>query len=94
MDKSRRIFRYSEAFKLKVVEELEKGKIGIASMQKIYDIRGSRTIQSWLKKYGREHLLNKIVRIEMAGEIDRIKRLEKEKSELEKALAKTQLKSL
>ena len=30
----------------------------------------------------------------MAGEIDRIKRLEKEKSELEKALAKTQLKSL
>lgn len=94
MDKRRRIIRYSEAFKLKIVEELEKGNLGFAELRKIYDIRGSGTIRYWLKKYGKYHLLNKIVRIEMPEEVERIKKLEKEKLELERALAKTQLKLL
>jgi len=94
MDKSRRIIRYSEAFKLKIVEEIERGKLSISELQRIYDIRGSVTIQSWLKKYGRNHLLNKIVRIEMPEEVERIKHLEKEKLALERALAKTQIKLL
>jgi predicted RNase H-like nuclease (RuvC/YqgF family) len=38
--------------------------------------------------------MNKVVRIEMKGERDRIKELEKEKRELETALARSQLKIL
>jgi len=94
MDKSRRIIRYSEAFKLKIVEEIERGKLSISELQRIYDIRVSWTDQSCLKKYCKHYLLNKIVRIEVTGELDRIKRLEKEKLELERALAKPQLKLL
>ncbi len=83
MEKGRIIIRYSEAFKLKIVEELDRGKLSIGELRKIYDIRGSETIQTWLKKYGKAHLLNKIVRVSVPEEVERIKKLEKEKLELE-----------
>ena len=48
------VIRYSEAFKLKVVTELENGKlISIEQAKRKYGIRGSMTISGWLKKYGR-----------------------------------------
>ncbi|HEU4555462.1 MAG TPA: hypothetical protein VFS25_21620, partial [Chitinophaga sp.] len=52
-----------------------------------YGIKGTYTIQQWLKKFGKNHLLNKIVRIEMKGEQDRIKELESEVKRLKIALA-------
>lgn len=92
MSGQKSVIRYSAAFKQKVVSEIESGELTIAGAQKIYDIRGGQTIQLWLKKYGRNHLLNKVVRIEMKDEKDRIKALEREKKALESALAQTQLK--
>ena len=45
--------RYSEAFKLRVVRELEQGKLtSILEAQRRYGIRGSNTIRGWLKKFG------------------------------------------
>lgn len=90
----RTFYRYSEAFKQKVVEEIEKGEISISRAKEIYDIKGGGTIQYWMKHYGKNHLLNKVVRIEMKDEKDKIKQLKKEKGELESALAKAQLKIL
>ena len=94
MSGQRTIIRYSTAFKRKVVEEIESGKYSIGECQRIYDIRGTSTIKRWLKKLGREHLLPRMVRIEMKGEPDKIKELERQKRELESALAQAHLKIL
>ena|SRR3990172_12483948 len=79
---------YSTAFKQKVITEIESGKLSVAEARKIYDIRGGATIRQWIKKYGKNHLLNKIVRVEMKHETGKIKELERQKRELESALAK------
>lgn len=80
--------RYSEAFKVQVVEELEQGKVmSILEAQRKYGIKGSSTIRGWLKKYGREHLLPRKVRIEMPDEQDQIKKLKKQIRDLKLALA-------
>jgi transposase len=79
--------RYSEAFKLRVVQKLEQGKlVSIIEAQRKYGIRGSSTIRGWLKKYGREQLLPKKVRVEMPNEQDQIQKLEKEIRDLKLAL--------
>lgn len=88
----REIKRYSTAFKQKVVSEIENGRFSISQAHAIYDITGTSTIQTWLKKFGKYHLLNKIVRIEMKNESSKIKELQRQKRELESALAQAQLK--
>lgn len=84
----RTILRYSKSFKIRIIKEIEEEGKGIEEIRKKYDIKGSETIQMWLRKYGKNELLNKVVRVEMPEEKDRIKTLEKEKQELERALAK------
>lgn len=86
--------RYSRAFQQKVVKEIEEGKISISEAQKLYNIPGSSTIQKWIKKMGKNHLLNKVVRIELADEVNELIKLKKEKKELESALAQAHLKIL
>jgi transposase-like protein len=93
-EQSKEIYRYSLAFKQKVVKEIEEGKYGKDEARKIYDIRGTYTIQTWIKKLGKLYLLNKVIRIEMKDEVSRLKQLEKEKKELESALAQAHLKLL
>jgi transposase-like protein len=92
MYRQRTFTRYSLAFKQKVVSEIESGKIGISEAQKVYDIKGGETIQQWIKKFGKTHLLNKVVHIQMKDEKDKIKELERQKRELESALAQAHLK--
>ena len=95
MENGQRVFhRYSLAFKQKVVSEIERGELKIGDAQKIYDIRGNDTIQSWIRKLGKNHLLNKVVRIEMKDEKARIKELEKQVKGLESALAQSHVKNI
>ena len=91
------ITRYSEAFKRKVIEEIEQGRVTQAEAMRKYGIRGSVTIRYWIKRFGKNHLLNRVVRIEMPTENnpqDIIKQLKAEKQQLESALAQSQLKVL
>ncbi len=90
--KGRIIKRYSLSFKQKIVTEIESGKLTQIGAKKLYDIGGGETISIWIKKLGKLHLLNKVVRIELKDEVSRIKQLEKEKKELESALAQAHLK--
>jgi transposase len=91
--KEPRIFRrYSTAFKQKVVSEIENGKLTISEAKLVYDIRGDGTIQIWMRKFGKTHLLNKVIHIEMKDEPNKIKELEKQKKQLESALAQAHLK--
>jgi transposase-like protein len=79
---------YSEAFKMQVVEEIRQGKFAsMLQAQKAYGICGMTTIQQWIKKYGKEELLPKRIRVETMTEIDELKEAKKRIRDLEKALA-------
>ena len=80
--------RYSEAFKRQVVEELEQGKFTSAfDAQQSYGILGDRTVSRWMKKYGRDNLFPKLVRIETMKEKDKKKEDRKRIRDLEAALS-------
>ncbi len=84
----RSVIRYSEAFKRQVVAELEIGKYGsISELRKAYGISGCDTVPRWIRKYGRDGLLPKKVRIETLKERDELKESRKRIRELESALA-------
>lgn len=82
--------RYSESFKLGVLDELSRGESTKAELRERYGL-GGETISAWIKKYNRKDLLNRVIRIETPGEMDKQKQLKKRIEELEKALAQTQL---
>jgi len=84
--RSKLTIRYSISFKQKVVQEIEKGA-SFGQIRRRYGIKGGSTIQCWVKEFGKNHLLNKIVRVEMKGEKDRVKELEEEVKRLKLALA-------
>lgn len=86
------IKRYSTSFKQKVIDEIESGKLTKSGAKRLYGIGGETTIQKWIKKFGKLHLLNKVVRIELKDEVSKLKQIEKEKKELESALAQAHLK--
>jgi len=92
LNRNRTLVKYSLAFKQKVVREIEEEKVSKSEACKLYNIKGGSTIQQWIKKMGKNHLLNKIVRIELTDEINMLKQREKEKRELESALAQAHLK--
>lgn len=80
--------RYSEAFKRQVVEEIACGKFSSPyKAQQAYGIRGQMTVTKWVRKYGREDLLPKRIRIETMEEADHLKEARKRIKELEAALA-------
>lgn len=83
--------RYSSAFKQKVIIEVEEGIYNISEASRVYKV-STKSIYNWLKELGKDHLINKIVRVQMRGEADRIKELEREKQKLEAALAQAHLK--
>ena len=94
MREEKTTIRYSEAFKLHVISEIESGNLTVEGARRRYSIGGGQTIQKWLRRYGRDHLLSKVVRVERPEEKDRIKELEKKVRELESALAQSQVKLL
>ena len=88
------IIRYSEAFKQKVIQEIENRSLTPAEARRKYDIAAA-TVHHWIRRFKKHHLLRRVVRVEMPEEIkpsDIIKKLKREKQELESALAQTQLK--
>ena len=44
--------KYSEAFKLHVVSEIESGRLNKSEANRKYDIPGSTTVLKWCRKYG------------------------------------------
>ena len=82
-----RMRRYSISFQKQVIRELEETGATIDLIRKRYDIRGCETIQRWVRKFGKNHLINQVIRIETMEEKDRIKELETEIKKLKLALA-------
>jgi transposase len=82
----RTVIRYSISFKQMVIKEIEQGS-SIELAKKKYDIKGGDTIQKWISNFGKNHLLNKIVRIETMDERSKIRQLEEDVKKLKIALA-------
>jgi transposase-like protein len=82
--------RYSEAFKLQIVGELERASLTVLAVRQKYGIRGAGTVESWLRKYGNGSR-GKIIRVETPEEINELKRLKERVKRLETALADANL---
>lgn len=79
--------RYSEASKLKVMEELRDAKWkSVREAAKAYGI-AEMSVYNWMRKLGFEHLKGRLIYVKTRTETDRIKELEVEVKQLRIALA-------
>lgn len=78
--------RYSDAFQRQVVEAVEEEGY---SQQQAADLYGcsQESVRRWIKKFGKNHLLNKVVRIQTMDESRRIDELNQQIAQLKHALA-------
>ena len=87
----RTVVRYSMSFKQQVIEQLESGRFStISEAREHFGIKGGSTISYWLRKYGRNHLCAKVVRVEKPDEKNQIRELKKQIRQLKEALGQTQ----
>jgi transposase-like protein len=84
------IIRYSEAFKLQIVREVEGEGLTVMAVQQRYDIRGCGTVERWVRKYGNGTRL-KVIRVETPEEKNELVRLRDRVKRLETALADANL---
>jgi transposase len=86
------LLRYSEAFKLQVVRELEQGRFESAGAAgRAYGVKGNHTVGRWVRRFGKDHLLGKVIRVMKADEQAEVEVLRKRVRELERALADAHL---
>lgn len=79
--------RYSEAFKLRVMEELRDGKWkSVAEVVRAYGL-SETGVRHWMKRLGFGHLSGRIIYVKTASEMDEIKRLRAEVRRLKERLA-------
>jgi transposase len=78
--------RYSEAFKMTVVREVEEQDLPFEQVRRKYGIRGCATVQQWVRQYGQGRRGIRI-RVERPEEINELQRLRERVRRLESALA-------
>ena len=78
--------RYSEAFKMAIVREVEEGDLPFEVVRRKYGIGGRVTVLKWVRKFGNGSR-GKRVRVETPEEIDELKRLRLRVRQLERSLA-------
>jgi transposase-like protein len=81
-----KVIRYSEAFKMGVVRELESSGLTFGELQRKYGIGGEGTVQYWVRKYG-NGTRGKVIRVQKPEEIDQLKQAKDRVRLLEMALA-------
>ena len=84
------VIRYSKAFKMQLVREVETGKTTAAAVQRKYQIKSNATVIHWVRQFGSGRY-GKIIRVEKAGEINEAGQLRKELRTVKEALADTHL---
>ncbi len=82
--------RYSEAFKMQVVRELETGTINIDQIRRKYAIGGCDSIRRWVRKYGNGSV-GRIIRVEKPEEQNQVEQMKRRIRALEQALADTNI---
>jgi transposase-like protein len=80
------IIRYSHAFKMSIVREIEDEGLTYAEVMSKYGIRGKMTVKRWIGVYGGGKT-GRIIRVEKPNEINELKKLRDRIKRLETALA-------
>lgn len=78
--------RYSEAFKMQLVGQIEQRDLPLEEARQRFGIRGKTTVLRWVRKYGNGSRGMRI-RVEKPEEINQLKRLKERLRQLESALA-------
>jgi len=81
-----KVIRYSHAFKLQAVREVEAGESCASGVQRKYNIRGEGTVMRWVRQLG-SGKYGKIIRVEKADEISEAVRLRRQLGQAKEALA-------
>ena len=84
--KYRPAVRYSEAFKIQLVREVESGQINTQQCRRKYGLAGKSTLQKWALKYG-NGTIGKVIRVEIPKEVNEKAVLKQRIKDLERALA-------
>ena len=84
------IKRYSQAFKQQVVREYEAG-VSIYSLLNKYGIGAHKTVERWVKQYGRSGYRAEKVVIQTVADQLEVRAMKQKISELEAALAESVL---
>ena len=93
--KHRTVRRYSISFKRQVIADLESGRFdSMVAACRHYGIGGNMTVQGWLRKYGKNHLLPKVVIVQKPDEKDQMRQLKHQVAELQRALGQTQVENV
>lgn len=82
------IRRYSQSFKQQVVREYEAGASAYSLQQK-YGIGCFKTVQQWVKQYGRKGYRSELVLIQTVEDQVEFKAMKQRIADLERALAES-----
>lgn len=82
--------RYSKAFKMQCVREVESGKSCAYAVQRKYKIRGTGTVMLWVRQLGSGRY-GKIIRVEKAHEVNEAGQVRRELRRVKEALADTHM---
>jgi len=85
--------RYSVAYKIQIVQEIENGLISIRSASKLYGVPPT-TLTDWVKKYGINTQIDKVVYTMTHAEERELLVLRKENKRLAKALDDSHLQNM
>ena len=85
-----KVIRYSRAFKLQVVREVESGELCAHQVQLKYGIRGTNTVPHWVRQFG-SGKYGKVIRVERPDEIRENARLRQQLRQTKEALADAHL---
>jgi transposase-like protein len=81
-----KVIRYSNAFKMQAVREVEGGESCAHEVQRKYDIKGNGTVPRWVRQLGSGKSC-KIIRVEKADEINEAVRVRRQLRQAKEALA-------
>src|SRR6185503_18291674 len=69
-----KVIRYSKAFELQAVRDVETGEICARAVERKYGIKGTGTVTRWVRQLGNGKF-GKIIRVEKADEINEAARV-------------------
>jgi len=85
-----KVIRYSNAFKMQAVLEVEGGGICAEAVQRKYNIQGRGTVMRWVRQFGSGRY-GKVIRVEKGDEVSEATRLRGELRRVKEALADTHM---
>lgn len=86
----RRRRRFSESFRKEQVRLIEAGKISVAEVSRLYEVK-RQNVRVWLSKYGSKELPDQII-VTNSAEYNRLGAMEKEIKKLKELIGEQQVK--